>query len=312
MVRNELQKSEGRGEEPRDFGDKMPEVSETTEMEERKCRGIRDQKLVPENKSGCRSEHNQGGQFHKRHKVMCTASREGQNSLRLREEWKGGKEVVNDPDRSRSRGRAEDRRRPEISRMDGEVVRADGSTEGQRPEVVRTEVGGRIGGEPEHSEVPGAANSADSAGSIGIGGGNAGDDDGSALHLSLKTNQSKLKRWFHIQADAVVLPGVARIFWGGSAQTSILVTTHWSPSTDHMFARSTTTVSQWWDLPQKGDIVEDIVVAAIQLLAKNTDPWMDSTHNAWFCRLDAYKMLKSMSSRQIADNMAGMHGNGGG
>ncbi|KAJ7635951.1 hypothetical protein DFH06DRAFT_1139031 [Mycena polygramma] len=97
------------------------------------------------------------------------------SSLRLREEWKGGKEVVNDPDRSRSRGRAEDRRRPEISRVDGEVARADRSTEGQRPEVVRTEVGGRIGGEPEHSEDLGAAESADSAGSIGIGGGNAGD-----------------------------------------------------------------------------------------------------------------------------------------
>ncbi|KAJ7601967.1 hypothetical protein DFH06DRAFT_1153258 [Mycena polygramma] len=52
MVRNELQKSEGRGEEPRDSGDKMPEVSETTEMEERKCRGIRDPNSVPENKSG--------------------------------------------------------------------------------------------------------------------------------------------------------------------------------------------------------------------------------------------------------------------
>ncbi|KAJ7616287.1 hypothetical protein DFH06DRAFT_1145558 [Mycena polygramma] len=64
-------------------------------------------------------------------------------------EWKGGKEVVNDPDRSRSRGRAEDRRRPEISRVDGEVARADRSTEGQRPEVVWTEVGGRTGGEPE-------------------------------------------------------------------------------------------------------------------------------------------------------------------
>ncbi|KAJ7664623.1 hypothetical protein DFH06DRAFT_1128027 [Mycena polygramma] len=119
MVRNELQKSEGRGEEPRGSGDKMPEVSETTEMEERKCRGIRDPKSVPE------------------------------NSLRLREEWKGGKEVVNDPDRSRSRGRAEDRRRPEISRVDGEVARANGSTEGQKPEVVRTEVGGRTEGEPE-------------------------------------------------------------------------------------------------------------------------------------------------------------------
>ncbi|KAJ7616288.1 hypothetical protein DFH06DRAFT_1145559 [Mycena polygramma] len=71
------------------------------------------------------------------------------SSLRLREEWKGGKEVVNDPDRSRSRGRAEDRRRPEISRVDGEVARADRSTEGQRPEVVWTEVGGRTGGEPE-------------------------------------------------------------------------------------------------------------------------------------------------------------------
>ncbi|KAJ7604412.1 hypothetical protein DFH06DRAFT_1391090 [Mycena polygramma] len=71
------------------------------------------------------------------------------SSLRLREERKGGKGVVNDPDRSRSRGRAEDRRRPEISRVDGEVARADGSTEGQRPEVVRTEVGGRTGGEPE-------------------------------------------------------------------------------------------------------------------------------------------------------------------
>ncbi|KAJ7601376.1 hypothetical protein DFH06DRAFT_1154223 [Mycena polygramma] len=52
MVRNELQKSEGRGEEPRDFGDKTSEVSETTEMEERKCQGIRDPKSVPENKSG--------------------------------------------------------------------------------------------------------------------------------------------------------------------------------------------------------------------------------------------------------------------
>ncbi|KAJ7648319.1 hypothetical protein DFH06DRAFT_1135764 [Mycena polygramma] len=71
------------------------------------------------------------------------------SSLRLREEWKGGKEVVNDPDRSRSRGRAEDRRRPEISWADGEVARADRSTEGQRPEVVRTEVGGRTEGELE-------------------------------------------------------------------------------------------------------------------------------------------------------------------
>ncbi|KAJ7605742.1 hypothetical protein DFH06DRAFT_1150355 [Mycena polygramma] len=71
------------------------------------------------------------------------------SSLRLREEWKGGKEVVNDPDWSRSRGRAEDRRRPEISRADGEVARADRSTKGQRPEVVRTEVGGRTEGEPE-------------------------------------------------------------------------------------------------------------------------------------------------------------------
>ncbi|KAJ7604789.1 hypothetical protein DFH06DRAFT_1150848 [Mycena polygramma] len=133
------------------------------------------------------------------------------SSLRLREEWKGGKGVVNDPDRSRSRDRAEDRRRPEISRVDGEVARADRSTEGQRPEVVRTEVGGRIGGEPEllkygeasdqkgkekenmrmrqkerwtirtdkrkytHSEDLGAADSADSAGLIGIGGGIVGD-----------------------------------------------------------------------------------------------------------------------------------------
>ncbi|KAJ7602210.1 hypothetical protein DFH06DRAFT_1153020 [Mycena polygramma] len=152
-----------------------------------------------------RSEHNQRGQFHKRHKVMCAASGGGQNSLRLREEWKGGKEVVNDPDRSRSRGRAEDRRRPEIGRVDGEVARADRSTEGQRPEVVRMEVGGRIGGEPEQvtkrgrrsknmrmrqlerrtirtdkrkytlSEDLGAAESADSAGLIGIGGGIVGD-----------------------------------------------------------------------------------------------------------------------------------------
>ncbi|KAJ7604183.1 hypothetical protein DFH06DRAFT_1151364 [Mycena polygramma] len=71
------------------------------------------------------------------------------SSLRLREEWKGGKEVVNDPDRSRGRGRAEVRRRPEMSRVDGEVTRADRSTEGQRPEVVRTEDGGRTGGKPE-------------------------------------------------------------------------------------------------------------------------------------------------------------------
>ncbi|KAJ7637927.1 hypothetical protein DFH06DRAFT_1138576 [Mycena polygramma] len=127
MVQNELQKLEGRAEEPRDSGDKMPEVSETTEMEERKCRGIRDPKSRrPEQIKGVRL-----------------------SSLRLREEWKGGKEVVNDPDRSRSRGRAEDRRRPEISRADGEVARADRSTEGQRPEVVRTEVGGRTEGEPE-------------------------------------------------------------------------------------------------------------------------------------------------------------------
>ncbi|KAJ7606451.1 hypothetical protein DFH06DRAFT_1149918 [Mycena polygramma] len=127
MVRNELQKSEGRGEEPRDSGDKTSEVSETTEMEERKCQGIRDPKSRrPEQIKGVRL-----------------------SSLRLREEWKGGKEVVNDPDRSRSRGRAEDRRRPEISRADGEVARADRSTEGQRPEIVRTEVGGRTEGEPE-------------------------------------------------------------------------------------------------------------------------------------------------------------------
>ncbi|KAJ7602577.1 hypothetical protein DFH06DRAFT_1152757 [Mycena polygramma] len=52
MVRNKLQKSEGRGEEPREFGDKTSEVSEMTEMEERKCQGIRDPKSVPENKSG--------------------------------------------------------------------------------------------------------------------------------------------------------------------------------------------------------------------------------------------------------------------
>ncbi|KAJ7601817.1 hypothetical protein DFH06DRAFT_1153414 [Mycena polygramma] len=71
------------------------------------------------------------------------------SSLRLREEWKGGKGVVNDPDQSRGRSRAEDRRRPEISRVDGEVARADRTTEGQRPEVVRTSVGGRTGGEPE-------------------------------------------------------------------------------------------------------------------------------------------------------------------
>ncbi|KAJ7621897.1 hypothetical protein DFH06DRAFT_1143330 [Mycena polygramma] len=51
-VRNELQKSEGRGEEPRDFGDKTSEVSETTEMEKRKCQGIRDPKSVPESRSG--------------------------------------------------------------------------------------------------------------------------------------------------------------------------------------------------------------------------------------------------------------------
>ncbi|KAJ7678310.1 hypothetical protein DFH06DRAFT_1121798 [Mycena polygramma] len=187
MVRNELQKSEGRGEEPRDSGDKMPEVSETTEMEERKCRGIRDLKSRrPEQIKGVRL-----------------------SSLRLREEWKGGKEVVNDPDRSRSRSRAEERRGPEISRADGEVARADRSTEGQRPEVVRTEVGGRPGGEPEllkygeasdqkgkekenmrmrqkerrtirtdkrkytRSEDLGAA---ESAGLIGIGGGIVGDD----------------------------------------------------------------------------------------------------------------------------------------
>ncbi|KAJ7622791.1 hypothetical protein DFH06DRAFT_1143123 [Mycena polygramma] len=61
------------------------------------------------------------------------------------------KEVVNDLDRSQIQGRAEDRRRPEISQADGEVARADRSTEGQGPEVVRTEVGGRTGGEPEVS-----------------------------------------------------------------------------------------------------------------------------------------------------------------
>ncbi|KAJ7618963.1 hypothetical protein DFH06DRAFT_1362005 [Mycena polygramma] len=91
---------------------------------------------------------------------------------------KNGREekgVMNDPDRSWSRGRAKYRRRPEVSWADGEVARADRSTEGQRPEVVWTEVGGQTGGEPEHSEVSGAANSANSAGSIGIGGGNAGD-----------------------------------------------------------------------------------------------------------------------------------------
>ncbi|KAJ7602396.1 hypothetical protein DFH06DRAFT_1397444 [Mycena polygramma] len=157
MVRNELQKSEGRGEEPRDSGDKMPEVSETTEMEERKCRGIRDPKSVPENS---REGQNRGTRLNPsaesdirlrsepNRKTRSQPSRK-HHSLRLREEWKGGKEVVNDPDRSRSWGRAEDQRRPEISRADGEVARADRSTEGQRPEVVRTEVGGRTGGEPE-------------------------------------------------------------------------------------------------------------------------------------------------------------------
>ncbi|KAJ7666800.1 hypothetical protein DFH06DRAFT_1384222 [Mycena polygramma] len=148
MVRNELQKSEGRGEEPRDSGDKMPEVSETTEMEERKCRGIRDPKSVraqPERTIPQATQSDVRRQRRRPEQIKGVRL----SSLRLREEWKGGKEVVNDPDRSRSRGRAEDRRRPEISRADGEVARADGSTGGQRPEVFRTEVGGRTGGEPE-------------------------------------------------------------------------------------------------------------------------------------------------------------------
>ncbi|KAJ7675666.1 hypothetical protein DFH06DRAFT_1122492 [Mycena polygramma] len=112
------------------------------------------------------------------------------SSLRLREEWKGGKEVVNDPDRSRGRGRAEYRWRPEVSRADGEVARADRSTEGQRPEVVRTEVGGRIGGEPEHSEDLGAAESADSAGLIGIGGGIVGDGTGTEGQRTIRTDRT--------------------------------------------------------------------------------------------------------------------------
>ncbi|KAJ7676091.1 hypothetical protein DFH06DRAFT_1122841 [Mycena polygramma] len=115
------------------------------------------------NGSGGRAEWNRVSHppkvkaLHKPTTVMCAASRGGQNRLRVCDclafgcEKNGREEkgVVNDRDRSRSRGRAEDRSRPEISRVDGEVARADGSTEGQRPEVVRTEVGGRTGGEPE-------------------------------------------------------------------------------------------------------------------------------------------------------------------
>ncbi|KAJ7631996.1 hypothetical protein DFH06DRAFT_1140340 [Mycena polygramma] len=130
-------------------------------------------------------------------------------------QWKGGKGVVNDPDRSRGWGRAEDRRRPEVSRADGEVARADRSTEGQRPEVVQTEVGGRTRGEPEllkyggasdqkgkenkpslrdnpltprvaeRSEDLGAAESAESARLIGIGGGIIGDGESGCTDITV-------------------------------------------------------------------------------------------------------------------------------
>ncbi|KAJ6504259.1 hypothetical protein C8R47DRAFT_1192837 [Mycena vitilis] len=130
MVRNELQKSEGRGEEPREFGDKTSEGSETTEMEERKCRDIRDGET--------RNRYRRTGADEVRAQPERTIPQATQGCAppveEAKQKWKGGKGVVNDSDRSRCRGRAEARDEgrvmSEIRRVGGEVVRADGSTEG--------------------------------------------------------------------------------------------------------------------------------------------------------------------------------------